>query len=170
VWTLITLVVAFGVGSALFHTAATRATQLLDVVPIALFFLAYLWIYLRRVLDCGLAVSAGALVAFTLAAYFARQFPSVLNGSLTYAPALAVTISLAIGHWRAQGQSRGDLLGAAGVFGVAILFRTLDNWLCPAFPTGTHFAWHLLTATALYLATRGLIASLPQTAGKVRAD
>lgn len=41
-----TLLVAFGVGSSLFHTFASPTTRTLDVLPIALFMFAYLWLYL----------------------------------------------------------------------------------------------------------------------------
>src|SRR4051812_32005000 len=42
---LISLCVAVGVGSTLWHTFATRWAMVLDVVPITLFQLCFLWLY-----------------------------------------------------------------------------------------------------------------------------
>jgi hypothetical protein len=167
VWTLLALIVAFGVGSALFHTSASQTTRVLDVLPIALFFIAYLWVYLRRVIGIGFAATLGLVPAFAVVAFLARQFLTLLNGSLTYAPALLVTIGLGVIHQRLAKRSSGEVLAAAAVFGIAIVFRSLDNLVCADFPIGTHFVWHLLTATALYLATRALLANLP-SAGAAR--
>jgi hypothetical protein len=49
---------------------------------------------------------------------------------------------------------------AAAVFVAALSFRTIDSNICAAFPTGTHFMWHVLAAAAVYLAMRAFTASL----------
>jgi hypothetical protein len=48
------------------------------------------------------------------------------------------------------------LLGAAGVFLVSMLFRTIDFEVCALTrfagrAIGTHFMWHILNATTLFL-------------------
>ena len=30
-----------------------------------------------------------------------------------------------------------------GLFLLALFFRSVDMWLCPVIPGGTHFLWHL---------------------------
>jgi len=49
---------------------------------------------------------------------------------------------------------------AAAVFVAALSFRTIDSNIYAAFPTGTHFMWHVLAAAAVYLAMRAFTASL----------
>ena len=65
--------------------------------------------------------------------------------------------SLGIYHYQQQKQEPLILLAATGVFFVALCFRTFDSTLCPDFPFGTHFLWHLLNGIVLYLSGRGLI-------------
>ena len=47
---LIGLMLAIGTGSGLFHTFATSWARVLDVLPILLFQIAYLWIYGSRII------------------------------------------------------------------------------------------------------------------------
>ena len=49
------------------------------------------------------------------------------------------------------------LLAAAAVFAVSLTLRTLDEPVCASFPAGTHFLWHLLNATVLFMVTRALV-------------
>ncbi len=42
---LVALVISIGIGSFLFHTFATGWAQVLDVVPILLFQISYVWLY-----------------------------------------------------------------------------------------------------------------------------
>ena len=160
---LIGLMVAIGVGSGLFHTFAETWAMVLDVVPILLFQLAFLWIYSRRVIGWQ-AWSAAALVGgFLLASLYARGFPHLLNGSLTYALAITAILPLGIYHWLAKKPARFMLIAAAGVFALSLFFRTIDEAVCPQFPLGTHFLWHLLDAVVLYLCGRTLVASDPNS-------
>jgi hypothetical protein len=53
------------------------------------------------------------------------------------------------------------LLAAVTAFATALFFRTIDNAVCPWWPPGTHFLWHLRTAAALLLANKALIVTLP---------
>ena len=55
--------------------------------------------------------------------------------------------------------ARSWLLGAttaAAAFCLALFFRTIDLWVCPSWPLGTHFLWHLFNGSVVYLAMRGL--------------
>ena len=95
---LLGLMIAIGIGSSLFHTFANAATRALDVLPIALFVLAYLWLYCRKIIGIRPIPSAGLLSVVALAIYFGRQFPHLHNGLLTYAPALLVVVGLGLVH------------------------------------------------------------------------
>ena len=98
VWLLIGLIGAIGMGSGLFHAFATNWARVLDVVPILLFQLVYVWVYCRRIVQMRFEYAAGLLAAYIVAAYFGRQFPHLLNGSLIYAPAMVVLLALGLYH------------------------------------------------------------------------
>lgn len=153
---LLAIVFSIGIGSFLFHTFANTATLWLDILPILLFLLTYLWLNVRRVLDWSVAAAAVAVAIFLLATLGAGRFGHLLNGAPFYLPALLMLIGLTIAH----ADKRGDyvtMLGATIVFVFALTFRTLDNTICHLFPAGTHFLWHLLNAVAVFYATRGLL-------------
>jgi hypothetical protein len=155
------LMAAIGIGSGLFHTFATSWSQVLDILPILLFQVAYLWIYGRRMIGMGtgwLVTSAVLLVSTALAG---RQFPDLLNGSLIYAPAVVLLLSLGTYHYRHADIQPGLLLQATGVFLLSLSMRTMDEAVCAHLPLGTHFLWHLLNGLLVYLIVRGLLLNLP---------
>ena len=157
VWLLIATSVAIGVGSFAFHTAATPWARVLDIVPILVFQLVFLWLYGRGVIALSRPACGLLLLGFFAAAMLGRQFPEILNGSLIYAPAFLVIFALGIYHARTTSSGRFDLLAAAGVFVASIFFRSIDNAVCDAFPPGTHFLWHVLNGGVVYLAARAFI-------------
>jgi hypothetical protein len=53
-WLLIVLVATIGAGSTLFHLFATEETRSLDLLPILVFQLVFLWYYARRVVAARL--------------------------------------------------------------------------------------------------------------------
>jgi hypothetical protein len=164
---LVCLIVTIGIGSTLFHTFATPWARVMDIVPIALFQIAYLWIYGRRVMKIQSAYVAVFLAVFVVAAWGGRQFPHLLNGSLAYAPAAVLGVALGLYHLRTQRERRLDLLTAGAALLVAIFFRTIDRAVCAVFPPGTHFVWHLLIPVVAYLYVRALLpvrASAPPAA------
>ena len=152
---LAALALAIGVGSSLFHTFATGWALAADVIPILLFQLLVLLLYLRRRAGLALAPAAGLCLAFLLACLAGRSVPEVLNGSLAYAPSLMV-LALLAWHQRQQGE-KANLTWALGFFSLSLVFRSLDNALCPAWPIGTHLFWHLLNAVVLVLSGASLV-------------
>jgi hypothetical protein len=154
------LLVAIAAGSALFHTTATPVARLFDEAPILLFQLTFLWAYGRRVMSLTSPVAGGVIVGFLIATVAARQFGHLLNGSLAYAPALCLAFGLGVYHRRTETRERSMLLAGACCLAVGVVLRTIDNTVCPAFPVGTHFLWHVLTAGALYLFSCGLVVPL----------
>ncbi len=157
---LTVLVVAIGVGSGLLHTVATTWALVADVLPILLFQLLFLWLYLRRRAALGTPGALLLLGLFLLATLAGRTAPQLLNGSLAYSPTLLVLLLLG---WREQ-RRHPQLLLAGGVFSVSLLLRSSDQLLCPWLPIGTHLLWHLLNAVVLALATRSLMPDRPAAA------
>ena len=165
---LLALVLAIGIGSALFHTFATPWARVLDELPILLFQLLFVWLYARRVMELRRLAAGAILIAFFAAALYGRRFPQLLNGSLIYAPALILVCALGGYHYATRKPARAHLALAAGVLAAAVGLRTLDAPVCERFVLGTHFLWHLLVATVIYLCVSALLAVLherPSSAG-----
>ncbi|MGM3306182.1 ceramidase domain-containing protein [Anabaena sp. WFMT] len=157
IWILIILAISIGIGSTLFHTFATEWASLLDVLPIMFFQFCFIWLYSRQVMKMKYIYSGSLIVVFYFASDYSKQFTNIFNGSLSYAPAFLFLLGLGIYHFQQQKRERFILLGAAGVFLLALLFRSLDQIVCPYFPIGTHLFWHLVNGVLLYLSARGLI-------------
>ena len=159
VLTLIWLSVSVGIGSGLWHTLPNGWTLLLDVVPILIFLIGFFWLYMRSVARMPTPLVLGAIAAFVVATALAQRFGGVLHGALYYTPALILLLVLGVFHARKRSTARYTLLAAAGVYLLALFFRTIDLEVCSALPIGTHFLWHSLNGLAAYLAMRCLILS-----------
>ncbi len=153
---LIALILAIGIGSTLFHTLATTWAQLLDVTPILLFQICFVWLYSRRIIQLSRAASGATLCCFFILAVLGRQLPDVLNRSLSYAPGLLVLICFGSYHYITKKRARLALLVASAIFLVSLTFRTIDSVVCDLVPFGTHFLWHILNGAVLYLAVKAL--------------
>jgi hypothetical protein len=151
------LMAVVGVGSMVFHALATTWAMWLDLLPIFVFQLAFLWIYARRELGWRALASGVVVAAFLAVALYARRFQEPFNGSITYAPALAAIFALGLHHRAAHRAEPPWLLIAAGVFTVSLFLRTIDAAACERLPLGTHFLWHLLNGAVLYFAVRSLL-------------
>ena len=163
IWLLISLVAAIGTGSLLFHTFATSWARFLDLLPILIFQVLFFWVYSRHVAGMGMGPTVSLCVGFVVVAFFAGQFPHLLNGSLRYVPAILLLLAMGFYHHWKRKEERGLLLAAAGVFSIAFVFRTIDNGICPYFSPGTHFLWHLLNSVVLYLLLRSVVVNSPSS-------
>lgn len=159
---LILVVAAVGLGSFTFHTVATRGALLADVIPIAVFIYGYLLVALRRFLGLSLVLSLAILAAYAAASQALSWLapPRALNGSIDYVPALIALIVVARtvrGPGASAVNHRPGLDLAVMMFTVSLALRSVDLAVCGAFPLGTHFIWHLLNATVLYVLLRTTI-------------
>jgi ceramidase len=153
---LIVVVAAVGLGSFIFHTAATRGAMLADVIPIAIFIYGYLLLALRRFLHLSAAVAIAIIVGYAAGAQALSWLapPRALNGSIGYLPALVAMVAMArVTH----GRARRGLELAVMIFTVSLALRTIDLAACETFPVGTHFLWHVLNAVVLYVLLRTAI-------------
>lgn len=156
---LAVLVGLVGVCSGLFHVTGLRGCAWLDTASIALFILFFLHRFFARLarwpaFQCLLGVVA--FIAFERA--FAMLGPLGLNGSEGYIPPWIALVGLTIASLRVAPSASGWLAFAAVVFPASFALRTLDMALCPQWPLGTHFGWHVLNALVLYACVRGLAA------------
>ena len=156
---LIGIVFAIGIGSFLFHTIPNRWTLLADVVPIQFFAFA-----LRRFLGLSGAMAAAGTLAFLalalgLSAVGRAILPVGTVGSAGYAAFLLGLIGMALAMLRAPALREPCrlLTLAAGLFAVSLTMRSIDGVLCGSLPLGTHWLWHLLNASVLYLLLRAAV-------------
>lgn len=165
---LVALVFIIGVGSFLFHTFATRWAVLADVFPITIFMLVYLGCALKRFLGWNwLATSIGVALFFVTL----QQAEKIhcgdgpcFNGSIGYVPAFLVLIVVGGALAIRRHPAARSLIAAGLIFAVSLGLRTVDRTICDATdigllagPLGTHFIWHILNATLLYILMRAAI-------------
>ena len=86
-----------------------------------------------------------------------------LNGSLFYLPALGAMIVIGLLLHERGHKAAPWVLWAAAIFAVSVTLRSLDLSLCERVvidgrKLGTHFAWHVLNALALFLLLRASLA------------
>ncbi len=160
IWVLLTLMVSIGIGSFLFHTYATKLTMILDIVPILVFQLVFIWVYSQRIIQLPLSFIIGLLVVYIGLSLFAGQFSDIFNGSLSYLPVILILSGFGLYHFYTKKTEKVILLVALAIFLLALFFRTIDMIVCPYFPIGTHFIWHMINGVLVYLSVRSLIVNI----------
>ncbi len=143
---------AIGIGSGLFHTFATRWAGLADTLPILGFILVYVVAANRRFLMLPWWIAIlGSLVVLPYAALIGRVFAALPGFSISApywpVPVLIAGYGVYLRH-RLPRVATG-LAAGAGMLAVSLVFRSLDMALCPVWPVGTHFLWHLMNAAML---------------------
>lgn len=149
---LIALLAMIGVGSYLFHTHAQPWAALVDVMPIGLFILTYVYAANRDF--WRLPVWAAALgtalfipyAALTVPVFSALPFFEI---SAAYWPVPLLIAIYAIALKRRAPATAAGLGIGTGLLVASLTFRSIDEPLCAALPLGTHFVWHILNATML---------------------
>jgi hypothetical protein len=162
------LLFAIGIGSGLWHLLANRWSLLADTIPILLFINLYLLSCLFRLFSlCTIAILS--IFIFYHVVNFAIQsaLPAdFLNGSIFYLPTWIFLTGITIAAWKQETVAYRYYIFACMVFTISLVFRTVDQSVCTTLPVGTHFIWHLLNATTLYLLMRGLIYNAAVTQSK----
>jgi len=149
---MIVLLAAIGVGSYLFHTFAMVWAAVLDMAPIALFILTYVFAANLHFWNLSWIYAIGATALFFpynfMATLAFNQLPLfAISAQYWPVPVLIALYAFALRR-RANRTSRGLAVGA-GILVVSLVARSADEILCDAFPLGTHFLWHLLNALML---------------------
>lgn len=163
---LFALVASIGVGSFVFHSVPTPATLVGDFVPIQVFGLAFLAFVARTQLRLSRGATLGLALAFLAAwqLWIAATPRAALGGGIAYLPALA---ALAAAAWLVRRTGAAlwrPMAGAAVALAAALAVRAWDLAVCPAFPWGLHWAWHLLAALAAGLLAHGVAVAPPGSA------
>ncbi len=152
---LASLAGVIGYGSFLFHTVPSYPTMWLDIIPIALFQIFFLWMISQKLLSCSGWVSAGIVIVVLGSSIVLKPIHQPLNGSLFYIPSFLAMLAFSA-LWAKRCDAEPYLLGGmACFFALAITARSID-WIVP-WPIGTHFLWHLLNGFVVYMALRAWI-------------
>ncbi|MEZ5924120.1 MAG: ceramidase domain-containing protein [Hyphomicrobiaceae bacterium] len=167
VWVMATLVLIIGIGSFLFHTFAERWAELADVLPITVFILAFLVLALRTLAGAPWWLTGVLVIGFLGLSQWIGGIRcgggSCLNGSVAYLPAFLALGTFAPLTSLKRHPAAKWLWAGLVVFAVSLTFRTIDMPYCPQLSMGsraigTHFLWHILNGTLLYLLLRALMA------------
>lgn len=147
-----------GVGSIAFHAAPSNITLLFDAVPIYIFLLIVLSVLLLDLTGSNVITST-AIALYVVCLIIVTLFvPSdFLNGSSRHALTfmfLLLILFLSFMKYRIHVLG---LVGAILLYAMAIVFRSIDYYVCNDLAVGTHFLWHVLNATAAFLAIRFLV-------------
>lgn len=155
---LVVLLGLIGVGSLVFHTVATVWASVLDVAFIALYVVLFIHRALVRLMGWPAGRAIGgvlATIAISIVLAMVARVP-VLNGSELYLGPWLALFALALivpappsNRW---------LRWACALFALSMVLRSADLALCPAWPLGTHFGWHLNNALVLWCTLRALLA------------
>jgi hypothetical protein len=166
---LIAVAAIVGIGSVLFHTFAKRWSLLADVLPIVVFIYSYFLLAMRRYLRLGIVAAFAMALAFaTFNIGFGRLWSALfstvtLNGSVGYLPALMALMAVGIACLMTWKRPAGRaLLWAGCVFGLSLMFRSIDSAICSALPLGTHALWHMLNALVLWILMMAALAHAPE--------
>lgn len=154
-----------GFNSVIFHAFPGPTTELLDTLSIVFFIMIYFWSVLFRIGRCNFFQAAVCFIAFVGGTHIlVHQFPRALNDSIGYLSSMIALIAIAIHlHLKARPSSQHFMLAA--IVGVCSLFcRAIDREICPEFGFGTHFCWHMLNATLLYILLRQVIRNVNREA------
>ena len=152
------IIFSVAVGSSLFHAFANYLTQLLDVIPIGImvfYALAYFVFFVLKQTISRVLLCWGIMIALCFITSLALD-PFLWNGSQTY---FGILISLFLLHipQKKLDPDSFSILWSAGCFSVSLFFRTIDQHLCPSWPLGTHFLWHLCNGLTIYLMARSCL-------------
>ena len=66
---LIAIAASVGIGSILWHTYPTPLTLILDIVPILIFIIWYIWLYTRNVIGMRSLFAVASVAAFLLGTF-----------------------------------------------------------------------------------------------------
>ena len=143
---------AIGVGSYLFHTHATAWSATLDVVPIAVFTLSFIYLANRDFWNLPVwAAVLGTLAFIPYAAFLTPligRLPFFSISSVYWVLPILIAAYGFLLRKRAPDTGRGLLLGA-GLLTISLIFRSLDELVCGHVPFGTHFLWHVFNGVML---------------------
>lgn len=161
--TLLTFII--GVNSVAFHAFPGPETELADTLTIVLFIVLYFWSVLFRIGRTTIFQAAVCFVAFVgFSHILVHQFPRALNDSIGYLSSMIALIMIAVHLYLKARPSSSHFMFAAIIGVTSLCCRIIDRELCAQTHVGTHFLWHILNATLLYVLLKQLIRNVNRVA------
>jgi len=154
---LFILLVLIGIGSVLWHSFRNPIALVLDAIPVYVFFFTIVFLLLKRLTKSKIKTSVILACFFVILVLATNFFPTFLNGTIRHFINGIAILGLLIWLYKKYKDLNRDLLITFLLYILAIILRSIDNSVCPIFPAGTHFLWHILNASVAYFAIRGLM-------------
>jgi hypothetical protein len=159
------LIALIGVCSITFHTNPSRLTELMDIIPIVTFIVLFFLSIIVRIGKTNWFQTLICFMAFLGTTHMlVTQFPNAMNDSIGYLSSMAALVMIAVHLHIARRPSSHQFLLAALVGVISLFFRAIDNDICAEWPFGTHFLWHTLNATLLYILMKQVIRNVNREA------
>tara|TARA_Y100000590_G_C15738911_1_gene1019541 strand:+ start:3034 stop:3441 length:408 start_codon:yes stop_codon:yes gene_type:complete len=130
--------------------------MLADVIPIAVFIIAYTWFAFKRYLNSSHWLSSTAVLFVILSAIIAPMIAD-MEGASYLAALFALLIVGSYLKFSLNHPAGFSLLFAGIIFAFSLFLRTIDGPICSIYPFGSHFGWHILNAFVLFIVSRSLI-------------
>lgn len=148
---MIIIILLIGMGSSLFHSFATQWAMIADVIPIGIYLISYLPIYCISTGNDRIKPILLLSLYFIFVTAVGALIPSrMVNGSQNYFGALITLTNLGFLSKLKAHKAYEYLMMASGFLAASLLFRALDQVICPIIPLGTHFLWHICNGIVLY--------------------
>ncbi len=154
------LMIVIGLGSALFHSFANVWSMWADIIPISIFVVSYLFLFLRYTAGASLPKTIVLLCSFgALSALIAViSDHQMANGGEAYFGVWVALFGISCFYaGRRQPLNQWRISFAAVAFSISLFMRTVDLKYCEAWPTGTHVFWHLLNSFVIFMLTSAYI-------------
>jgi hypothetical protein len=163
------LVFAIGVCSSIFHAFPSPTTEMLDMLAIVAFINVFFLSTMVRIVKCGWAETSICFMAFAGSTHIlVTTFPNAMNDSIAYLSTMSTLIFIAF-YLNLKRRNTARMFLVAALLGVvSLFFRVIDNAVCEHIPTGTHFIWHMLNATLIYILMVQLIRNVNRRARMLR--
>jgi hypothetical protein len=152
--------ITIGLGSALFHSLANLWSMWADIIPIGVFVLTYLWLFLRHEAKVSPLASIMLFVSFFLLSFVCSKLADgqAANGGEAYFGTWITLFGISC-YYGGRGDPRKFLVvgSAALTFSLSLFFRTVDMRLCDQWSMGTHLLWHVFNGVVLFLVTKAYL-------------
>lgn len=146
------LLFLIGCGSFLFHTFAQTWAAILDVTPILIFILTYIYAANRRFLVWSKRMSITGVILFLPYQFLVVSILSSIQffgSSAQYVPVAILIFFYSALLRKSKSNLSRELFVGATILSLSIFARTIDEPLCLIVSVGTHFIWHILNAIML---------------------
>jgi Ceramidase len=170
IYALIFLILCIGVCSSIFHLFPSQRNEIIDTIPIVLFINIFFVSTVVRIAKCKPLETVVCYMAYAgFTHILVTHFPNALNDSIGYLSTMTALCVVAFYLNVKRRAAARSFLVAALLGVISLFFRSIDNAVCEVFPLGTHFLWHILNATLIYILMQQLIRNVNRRARMLRA-